>query len=107
MQWDPALTEPGHGCQGSVLGLPVAQPKFLFFSNPAATSRTKMTVRRSTDAGRSWPLSHVVHPEGSAYSCMTEMPRPVRANSAPRSLRRALLTPQVNPGSRYRCGRSA
>ena len=77
MQWNPALTEPGHGCQGSVLGLPVAQPKFLFFSNPAATSRTKMTVRRSTDAGRSWPLSHVVHPEGSAYSCMTEMPRPV------------------------------
>ena len=25
---------------------------------------------------------------------------------APRSLRRALLTPQANPGSLYRCGRS-
>ena len=28
------------------------------------------------------------------------------ANFASRSLRRALLMPQVNPGSRYRCGRS-
>ena len=25
---------------------------------------------------------------------------------APRSVRRALLTPQINPGSLYRCGRS-
>ena len=29
---------------------------------------------------------------------------PPRANSAPRSLRRALLMPQVNPGSLYRRG---
>ena len=29
---------------------------------------------------------------------------PSRAKSAPRSLRRALLTPQVNAGSLYRCG---
>ena len=29
---------------------------------------------------------------------------PSRAKSASRSARRALLTPQVNPGSRYRCG---
>ena len=28
-----------------------------------------------------------------------------RANSATRSLRRALLPPQVNPGSLYRCGK--
>ena len=28
-----------------------------------------------------------------------------RANSAPRSLRRALLTPQANTGSLYRCGK--
>ena len=31
---------------------------------------------------------------------------PSRAKSASRSLRRALLTPQVNTGSRYRCRRS-
>ena len=30
---------------------------------------------------------------------------PSRAKSAPRSLRRALLMPQVNTGSRYRCGK--
>ena len=30
---------------------------------------------------------------------------PSRAQSASLSLRRALLTPQVNPGSRYRCGK--
>ena len=29
---------------------------------------------------------------------------PSRAKSAPRSLRRVLLMPQVNPASRYRCG---
>ena len=29
-----------------------------------------------------------------------------RAQSASRSLRRALLMPQVNPGSRYCCGKS-
>ena len=31
---------------------------------------------------------------------------PSRAKSASRSLQRALLTPQVNAGSRYRCSRS-
>ena len=31
---------------------------------------------------------------------------PSRARSASRSVRRALLTPQANPGSRYRCGKS-
>ena len=30
---------------------------------------------------------------------------PSRAQPASRSLRRALLTPQVNPGSRYHCGK--
>jgi sialidase-1 len=73
VQWNPILTEPGHGCQGSVLGLPVDNPKFLFFSNPADESRSKMTVRRSVDAGRTWSLKKLVHPEGSAYSCMTEL----------------------------------
>ena len=33
--------------------------------------------------------------------------RPARNPLASRSVRRTLLTPQVNPGSLYRCGRSA
>lgn len=27
VKWNPTLTEPGHGCQGSVIGLPVGNPK--------------------------------------------------------------------------------
>lgn len=74
VQWNPTLTEPGQGCQGSVIGLPTADPQYLFFSNPAAKSRTEMTIRRSLDSGKTWPLKKVVHPGGSAYSCMTELP---------------------------------
>lgn len=74
VQWNPTLTEPGQGCQGSVIGLPVADPQYLFFSNPGAKSRTEMTIRRSLDSGKTWPLKKVVHPGGSAYSCMTELP---------------------------------
>ena len=48
----------------------------MFFSNPSARSRTEMTVRRSTNSGKTWPLSRVIHPEGSAYSCMTAMRQP-------------------------------
>jgi hypothetical protein len=33
-----------------------------------------MTIRRSLDSGKTWPLKKVVHPGGSAYSCMTELP---------------------------------
>lgn len=76
VQWNPVLTEPGAGCQGSVIGLPIGNPKYLFFSNPAGVNRTEMTVRRSEDAGAAWPLSRVVHPGGSAYSCLTELPDP-------------------------------
>jgi len=103
--FDKLWLQPGHGCQGSVIGLPIGKPKYLYFSNPAAESRTKMTIRRSEDAGATWPLSTVgkytshhswinqapecigtllanrllvmtVHPEGSAYSCMTEVSDP-------------------------------
>jgi hypothetical protein len=28
VRWNPVLTEPGHGCQGSVIGLPAAKPKY-------------------------------------------------------------------------------
>ena len=74
--WDQALPEPGQGCQASVLGVPVRAPSVLLFSNPHDKSRTNMTVRRSTDGGRTWSDGGglVVHPGGSAYSCLTDMP---------------------------------
>ena len=40
----------------------------------------------------------------SYYNPAAEQVRPRRAKAASRSLRRVLLTPQVNPGSLYRCG---
>ena len=35
-----------------------------------------------------------------------EMARPAQKQTAPRAVQRAPLTPQINPGSRYRCGNS-
>ena len=43
--------------------------------------------------------------KAGALSVGHDRPGPSRAKSASRSLRRALLTRQVNPGSRYRCGK--
>ena len=33
-----------------------------------------MTVRLSYDEGKTWPISKVVHPGPSAYSCLTALP---------------------------------
>jgi sialidase-1 len=42
---------------------------FLAFSNPASTnSRSNMTVRISTDRGKTWKLKNVLHEGPSAYS---------------------------------------
>lgn len=64
---DPALIEPP--AQASLLRWPVSDGGAgLAFSNPAAATRVRMTVRLSTDDGRSWPISRVVHEGPSAYS---------------------------------------
>lgn len=42
----------------------------LLFSNPAATTRTHMTVRLSEDGGRSWTASKEVYAGPSAYSSL-------------------------------------
>lgn len=47
----------------------------LLFSNPASTGkRVKMTVRLSYDEGKTWPVSKVLHPGPSAYSCLADLP---------------------------------
>jgi sialidase-1 len=61
---DEALIEPV--CQASM----IRAGKRLLFSNPAATTRTRMTVRESRDGGRTWPKSRVIHEGPSAYSSM-------------------------------------
>jgi sialidase-1 len=67
---DPALVEPV--CQASLLRHPGGG---LLFSNPGTDkTRTRMTVRLSTDGGKTWPASKVLHEGPSAYSCLAALP---------------------------------
>jgi sialidase-1 len=67
---DPTLIEPI--CQAAIERVP-ANPKnnkdVILFSNPASDKgRVNMTVRASTDDGKTWPVSRVLHAGPSAYS---------------------------------------
>jgi Tol biopolymer transport system component len=68
---DKALVEPV--CQASILRYPGAAGDVLF-SNPASTKRERMTVRLSTDQGKTWAHSGVLHAGPSAYSCLAALP---------------------------------
>ena len=57
-----ALVEPV--CQGSLLRV----GKWLYFANPAATKRERMTVKASRDGGKSWTAGRLVHAGPAAYS---------------------------------------
>jgi len=68
----PALPDPK--CQASLLRLPAraGEPNLLALANAAdASSRVRMTLRLSKDEGRTWPVSSVIYPGGSAYSALT------------------------------------
>ena len=70
---DVALPEPI--CQASMCHYPGADGRQrILFSNPAATTRRRMTVRLSYDGCRSWPLARVLHDGAAAYSdlCVTD-----------------------------------
>lgn len=75
---DPVLVEPI--CQASFLRYtlrPDHDRNRLLFSNPAHPergNRRDMTVRMSYDEGRTWPVSKVLYPGPSAYSCLTVLP---------------------------------
>lgn len=46
----------------------------LIFSNPASTdSRTRMTVRASADAGKTWPVEKELHAGPAAYSSLAAL----------------------------------
>lgn len=50
------------------------QEHWLLFSNTASTTtRHNMTVRMSCNDGRTWPISKVVEPGGSAYSTLSRL----------------------------------
>jgi sialidase-1 len=68
---DKELVEPV--CQASILRLP-GEKGGLLFSNPASTRREKMTVRLSTDEGKTWAHARELHAGPAAYSCLTVLP---------------------------------
>lgn len=69
---DETLTEPI--CQASIRRARWPsddRPGVILFSNPASTKkRTNLTIRASYDDGNTWKHSRVLHPGGSAYSCL-------------------------------------
>ena len=68
-EWDETLIEPV--CQASLESLPGGQ---LLFANPASTRRERMTVRLSSDGGRTWPTAQTLHPGPAAYSDLAALP---------------------------------
>ncbi|MAG92540.1 MAG: glycosyl hydrolase [Planctomycetaceae bacterium] len=81
VSWSPiqdadALIEPV--CQASLISFApsdATEPFPLVFSNPASTNkRHQLTVRLSTDAGKTWPASRVLHAGPAAYSCLVTLP---------------------------------
>ncbi len=75
LSYDEALIEPI--CQASFLRYTTEELQDrnrLLFSNPASTSREKMTVRVSYDEGGTWPVAYVLHFGPAAYSCLTVLP---------------------------------
>lgn len=63
-----ALTLVDPVCQGSLISANTGTQHTLFFSNPASTTRTNMTIKMSTDDGDSWPKVFSVYTGPSAYS---------------------------------------
>ena len=72
--FDTTLIEPT--CQASLLrySWPDEHGKSrVLFANPAARSRSNMTVRLSYDEGTTWPISKVIDPNSAAYSCLARL----------------------------------
>lgn len=69
LTFDDALIEPV--CQASIIA---AGHGRLLFSNPAATTRTHLTVRLSKDGGVTWKISRLLYEGPSAYSSLAMLP---------------------------------
>ena len=74
-KFDETLIEPT--CQASLLRFTEMGPfskNRLLFSNPAETTRVKMTVRLSYNEGKTWPVSKLIHQGPSSYSSLAILP---------------------------------
>lgn len=69
-QWsEPWFVVPDPTCMASLIRHPAGP---LLFSNPnSQTTRIAMTVRSSTDGGRTWNAGRLIDPGLSGYSCLT------------------------------------
>jgi sialidase-1 len=75
LTWSPpelAAALVGPVCQASLLR--AGESAALLFSNPASTSRERMTVRVSHDGGDSWSEGRLLWHGPAAYSCLTPLP---------------------------------
>ncbi len=72
LQNEPELIEPV--CQACLMWLTEDTKDYLLFSNPADTERRRMTVKLSSDEGKTWSGGYVVHDGPAAYSCMAVLP---------------------------------
>jgi sialidase-1 len=71
LELDETLIEPV--CEGSLISAAPAHKRpngRMLFANPAATKRTRLTVRLSEDDGRTWTASRLVYEGPSAYSSL-------------------------------------
>ncbi|MDZ4687473.1 MAG: sialidase family protein [Planctomycetaceae bacterium] len=66
---EPWFTVPDPTCMASLTRHPRGE---LLFSNPnSATQRIALTIRTSSDDGRSWSDGRLLDPRGCMYSCLT------------------------------------
>ncbi len=73
LAFDEALIEPT--CQASLIRVEGERGKsVLVFANPASTKRDCMTVRLSTDQGKTWPASRMLYAKSAAYSSLVALP---------------------------------
>ncbi len=71
----PELIEPI--CQASIRrhSWPASDRRgVILFANPASTNRERLTLRASFDEGQTWPVSRLLDPRPSAYSCLAKLP---------------------------------
>ena len=69
LEFDDALIEPV--CEASLISIGHGR---LLFANPAATTRSHLTVRLSNDDGATWKASRLLDEGPSAYSSLTKLP---------------------------------
>lgn len=79
--WSPIYrlpSVPDPVCQASVIHWKSRHDghprEWILFANPATGGRNGMTIRLSQDGGLSWPVSRLLYPGSSAYSCLTILP---------------------------------